>query len=97
MQETFHCSPVPVLVGQPHTGKSFIAKVVGSLLGLKSRAKYDKLSLPKAAGVLEQSLWFYYDDPTDGDVFKALVTSVSIQMDNDLMTNTVKLEILTWK
>ena len=39
----------------------------GSLLGLKGHAKY-KLSLPKVAGVLEQSSWFYYDDPTDGYV-----------------------------
>ena len=61
---------------------------VGSLLGLKSHMKYDKLSLPKVAGVLEQSLWF--TKMTQQMVMsKTLVLSVSIKMDNSLLPHSL--------
>ena len=75
VQELFTRTPIPVLVGPPNTGKSFIGKVMSSLLGLQ-KAKFDKLTKSGAATLLAESLWFYYDDPENTKTMKELVTGV---------------------
>ena len=51
VQELFTRTPIPVLVGPPNTGKSFIGKVMSLLLGLQ-KAKFNKLTKSGAATLL---------------------------------------------
>ena len=67
---------MPVLVGQPNTGKSLLGKIVGSLLGLHKAARYTELSTAFMENALSQSLWFIYDDPDDMKSAKSLITKV---------------------
>ena len=76
--DIFHAIPVPVLIGQPNTGKSSVARAVASLLGVHSTGRYDQLTMAKMVHVLGESHFFYFDDPSEGDinVLKALITKV---------------------
>ena len=77
VMDLFHSIPIPVLIGQPNTGKSFVARAVASLLGVHATGRYDQLTMAKMVHVLGESL-FYFDDPSEGDihVLKALITKV---------------------
>ena len=76
VQRLYTNVPVPVLVGQSNTNKSFVSKVGASLLGLHRNAVYNYLTPAKCVSLLGRSLWFIYNDPKDSEVLQTLITKV---------------------
>ena len=76
VKQLFHQVPVPVLVGQPNTNKTFISKVTAALLGLTTDALFNDLTMAKSIPLLGKSLFFVFNDPSNADVLKTLITKV---------------------
>ena len=72
--------PVPVLVGQSNTNKSFTSKVAACLVGLHRNAVYNDLTPAKCVSLLGRSLFFIYNDPKDSGVLQTLITKVRTRM-----------------
>jgi hypothetical protein len=77
VKTSFHQVPVPILIGQPNTNKTFLSKVTVALLGLSRDAVFNDLTMAKSVDLLGKSLFFVFNDPSNADVLKTLITKVS--------------------
>ena len=80
-----HCSqlsyilgqaPFPVLAGPSHTGKTFLANLAASCVGLQD-AVFSGLSAWKFAELTSKALFFVYNDPPSADVLLTAITKAS--------------------
>ena len=58
IKDLYHHIPVPLLLGQPNTGKTLLSKVVAAVLGgLHKRCIYHDLTMAKMAELLSQCMF----------------------------------------
>ena len=62
-----------MLVGQPHTRKTFIAKSVACLLGLHKSSIFTDLSMARGAERLGKSIFFVVNDSDKSDVLNNMI------------------------
>ena len=65
MLETFNRMPVTVVVGPSNTGKTLLARVAASLVGVHRTGVYKKISEAKTEEILHYSVFFVLNDPAD--------------------------------
>ena len=71
--------PVPILLGQPNTGKTFLSRIAAAIGGnLQKRALFNQISSARLGQLLGTSMLFFYNDPPKGAVIDDLITAVSI-------------------
>jgi len=77
LNSVYHQAPLPILVGPPHTNKSFLSKVCLSLVGgIHREAVYNELTPARMKELLSTSLFFVYNDPEKADIVKTLISKV---------------------
>ena len=69
----FHQVPVTMLVEQPHTRKTFIAKSAACLLGVHKTSVFTDLSMARGADLLGKSIFFVFNDPDKADVLNNMI------------------------
>ena len=79
VKKVFHQVPVPMLVGQPNTNKTFLSKVCAAMMGgLHRSALYQDLTMARMAELLGKASFFIYNDPEKAEILKTLISKVSI-------------------
>ena len=56
--------PVTIAVGPSNTGKSLLARVAASLVGIHHSGMYKKMSDAKAEEIMHRSIFFVLNDPS---------------------------------
>lgn len=77
LKDIFHQMPMTILMGQPNTCKSLLAKATAALVGgLHRNAVFSDMSQARAGTLLGQGLFFVLNDPDNSEVLKKLITKV---------------------
>ena len=62
----------------------FVSKIAASLIGVHQTAIYNDLSMAKMTELLAKSPFFVFNDPSNTEVLKTLVTKVGYILNNKL-------------
>lgn len=71
-----YATPIPILLGPSDTGKTMLAKVATSLVGLPKEAVYGKVTDAMITKLLDRSIFFVYNDPRGSVHLKDIIEKV---------------------